>query len=1000
MRKGLMKRALSFTLALAMVVTGSAIGGTVDNNTASAKKKKTVKLSKKKLTVYTGKTSKLTVKNANKKVKWSTSNKKVLKIKKTTGKKKCTAVLLGVKKGSAVVTAKVGKKKLKCKVTVKKYVSNVKSVATDPLDRSCLVVTLKKAAGINTADIKISTKNYKEGTYNTNLSVKALTSTDQITYRVYTNGYIYTGDYVKFVAGDDVLETQDQTALCADTTVDANAKQIVVKQGDVVGTYLSDYFINSIGSLKYAVTAGKLPDGLELNSKKGLIKGIPTAPGNFAFTVTATDELKRTATVDLTMVVYSDAAIANTTYTYDVRLDDYVDARRVNAVTTNADGSQTPKVYQKVSIKPYGGSGTYTFALAANDVAGSSLSTDGVNGGAAAQASSTILKIPYGITEGTHTFTVTATDVKDAARTANITVNVNAANYYNVKGTAKDSNSADLLGNKVLFIPVGSTSRSEYVQRTTFKELSATAAPTATNSSQTVYSTDYAASYYSSSKYYESANYIATYKDSEYSQYWYNYSALVGSSIDPTAEFGVLQGTYGTELKPGDYIVKIYSPADGIYYQMDSNVTVGAADSSATNIVTPARFYAVTGNATYANGSPVKSKKIYFEATSEKYENESVFSVTTDATGTFKASLPSNTYSAYILDSKGKRQYFTTDITVAGADTSVTPFALAISMSNISGTLKDAKGASLTYTNVYFLSGETDSNPVSVETDAQGNFTVALSDGEYTVLTGSSSISSSYAKVFGTLKVAGADQNGLVLQYNFVTDVTARGFADLTASNNSGQFAITTNGSYAKIHTTDAGSYTFKIEGSVSKAKYSIYVKNEAGESEGYDSALLSGDSTSFTLDANKDYYVFVSAFDSNYNGIADTVTLTTSVEVLYPDAQDVPVEGQEYGTASGASVYKFTAKHNATKMTIKGYDSDVYGITYNIYDAGGSYVYSDTEYASGGIVETDYNFNTIVGATYYIEIRACNDDYDTIPIGNNSMSIKLEEGTVSNYDY
>ena len=70
------------------------------------------KLSKTKLTLYVGKTATLKLKNNKKKVKWSSSNKKVARVS-AKGKVK------GLKKGKATITAKVGKKKYKCKVTVK-----------------------------------------------------------------------------------------------------------------------------------------------------------------------------------------------------------------------------------------------------------------------------------------------------------------------------------------------------------------------------------------------------------------------------------------------------------------------------------------------------------------------------------------------------------------------------------------------------------------------------------------------------------------------------------------------------------------------------------------------------------------------------------------------------------------------------------------------------------------------------------------------------------------
>lgn len=76
---------------------------------------KKVKLNKTKVTVYVGKSVQLKVNNNKKKVKWSTSNKKVAIVSKK-GKVK------GKKVGKATITAKIGKKKYKCKITVKKKV--------------------------------------------------------------------------------------------------------------------------------------------------------------------------------------------------------------------------------------------------------------------------------------------------------------------------------------------------------------------------------------------------------------------------------------------------------------------------------------------------------------------------------------------------------------------------------------------------------------------------------------------------------------------------------------------------------------------------------------------------------------------------------------------------------------------------------------------------------------------------------------------------------------
>lgn len=81
------------------------------------------KLNKKKVSVYVGKTKTIKLKNANRKVKWSTSNKKI-KIVKKSGKYSNTVKIKGKKKGTVKLTAKVNGKKYVCKVTVKKKAAN------------------------------------------------------------------------------------------------------------------------------------------------------------------------------------------------------------------------------------------------------------------------------------------------------------------------------------------------------------------------------------------------------------------------------------------------------------------------------------------------------------------------------------------------------------------------------------------------------------------------------------------------------------------------------------------------------------------------------------------------------------------------------------------------------------------------------------------------------------------------------------------------------------
>lgn len=105
------KKLTAGIIVAAMVTSVSPV-----NMHASAKKnsKKPV-LTVKATTLSVGKSKTIKVKNRTKKVKWSTSNKKIVSI---SSKKKTSCKIKALKEGKATITAKVDNKKLKCKVTV------------------------------------------------------------------------------------------------------------------------------------------------------------------------------------------------------------------------------------------------------------------------------------------------------------------------------------------------------------------------------------------------------------------------------------------------------------------------------------------------------------------------------------------------------------------------------------------------------------------------------------------------------------------------------------------------------------------------------------------------------------------------------------------------------------------------------------------------------------------------------------------------------------------
>lgn len=120
-----------FCKTLSYVLTAAMLVGVAIPSSPAAAKKKTPKLSAKKISVQVGKKKTIKVKNASKKANWSIqSGKKNITL---SSKKKASVVVKGKKAGKAVVVAKVGKKKLTCKVTVSKKKTTTQSPVTTPV---------------------------------------------------------------------------------------------------------------------------------------------------------------------------------------------------------------------------------------------------------------------------------------------------------------------------------------------------------------------------------------------------------------------------------------------------------------------------------------------------------------------------------------------------------------------------------------------------------------------------------------------------------------------------------------------------------------------------------------------------------------------------------------------------------------------------------------------------------------------------------------------------
>ena len=120
--------------AITMVFTLSMVAPeVVPITTATTVEAASVKLNYKKLTLYKGQKKQLKIKGTKKKVKWSSNKKTVVSVDK---KGKITAK----KKGTAVITAKVGKKRYKCRVTVKVKAAAKKPTNINPVKKPSISV--------------------------------------------------------------------------------------------------------------------------------------------------------------------------------------------------------------------------------------------------------------------------------------------------------------------------------------------------------------------------------------------------------------------------------------------------------------------------------------------------------------------------------------------------------------------------------------------------------------------------------------------------------------------------------------------------------------------------------------------------------------------------------------------------------------------------------------------------------------------------------------------
>ncbi len=129
-----------------------------------------IKLNKTKITINKGKSYRLKVSGTKRKVKWSSSKRSVAVVN-SSGK------VTAKKKGTAVITAKVGSKRYRCKVTVKQPVTSVKLNAkskTLTKGSSCTLKATVRPTNANNRAVTWTSSNKKVATVTSKGKVKAV----------------------------------------------------------------------------------------------------------------------------------------------------------------------------------------------------------------------------------------------------------------------------------------------------------------------------------------------------------------------------------------------------------------------------------------------------------------------------------------------------------------------------------------------------------------------------------------------------------------------------------------------------------------------------------------------------------------------------------------------------------------------------------------------------------------------------------------------------------
>ena len=243
------KCGIKFTVFFMILALLCVMFGHVDTAQAASPK-----LNKKSATMYVGDSLQLKVKNAKKKIKWSSGKKSVATVS-SKGKVKAK------KAGNAVITAKVGNKKLKCKITVKKTQLSKSQMTIKFGDKAelTLINASKKVAWLS-GNTQIA---YMENGYVLAQSVGQTTITALCNGKSYTCKITVVSGETEELKEDGIYTSKDKVALYIHTYQKLPRNFITKEEAQSLGwpggSLIPYAKYSCIGGNKYSNYEGTLP---------------------------------------------------------------------------------------------------------------------------------------------------------------------------------------------------------------------------------------------------------------------------------------------------------------------------------------------------------------------------------------------------------------------------------------------------------------------------------------------------------------------------------------------------------------------------------------------------------------------------------------------------------------------------------------------------------------------------------------------------------------------